>query len=189
MVQGTSDPTCQGWVGRVGAAAWNQGYALTLHNLGIRGATSADVSARWRAEALARLQAGSHKYLVFCFGANDTTRLGEDLRVPLARSLAHFSRTVSDAQLLHPTRVVGPFPVGEATQDARTRELCARYAERARALGVHYLPVAGQLMDSSLWRDDVAASDGCHPGAAGYQLVADMVCAWSAWWFRSSTSF
>jgi lysophospholipase L1-like esterase len=79
--------------------------------------------------------------------------------------------------------------VGEATQDARTCELCARYAERARALGVHYLPVAGQLMGSSLWRDDVAASDGCHPGAAGYQLVADMVCAWPAWWFRSSTSF
>ena len=189
MVQGTGDPACLGWPGRVSAAGWRRGYAITAHNLGIRGATSADVAVRWRAEAQARLPAHSSNYLVFSFGANDMTAEGDRLRVPMAQSLAHFERVVAEAQALHPTCVLGPFPVGDAAQDGRILDLCGCYAERASALGVPYLPIAALLMDQRAWLEDVAASDGCHPGAAGYQLVADEVCAWPAWWFRSSPSF
>lgn len=185
MVQGTADPACLGWVGRISAAAWQRGYAVTAHNLGIRGATSADVAARWRSEAVARLPAHSLNYLVFCFGANDMTPEAGGLRVPAAQSLAHFSHVLSEAQALHPTCVLGPFPVGEAAQDARILDLCASYAECAHSLGVPYLPIAAKLMGQRPWLIDVAASDGCHPGAAGYQLVADAVLAWPAWWFSS----
>lgn len=188
MTQGTSDPACLGWPGRVSAAAWAKGYAVTAHNLGIRGDTSQGVLARWQAESAVRLQAECHKYLVFSFGANDMTLQGGGLRVAVAQSAELFTQIVSEAQALHPTVVLGPFPVGEAAQDSRILDLCPRYAERAQALGVPYLPVARLLLDSALWRADVAASDGCHPGAAGYQLVADQVLAWPAWWFHTSTT-
>jgi acyl-CoA thioesterase-1 len=189
MTQGTSDPACQGWVGRVSAAAWRSGYAVTAHNLGIRGDTSRDIALRWQAESALRLQADCQKYLVFSFGANDMTPEGQGLRVPVAQSLDNFQRIVSAAQALHPTRVIGPFPVGEVEQDARIQSLCTQYAQCAMAIGVPYLPVAAGLIGSALWRADVAASDGCHPGAAGYQLVADLLCAWPAWWFATSSQF
>ena len=187
MTEGTIDPTGLGWPGRVSAAAGAKGYAVAAHNLGIRGDTSQGIAARWQAESAVRLQAECRKYLVFSFGANDMTPQGDGLRVAVAQSVECFTRIVSAAQARHPTVVLGPFPVGEAAQDARILDLCPLYAERAQALGVPYLPVARFLTDSALWQADVAASDGCHPGAAGYQLVADQVLAWPAWWFSNPT--
>jgi acyl-CoA thioesterase-1 len=73
FVNGTGDPLCLGWTGRVSAAAIQQGYAVTSYNLGIRWETSADIAARWRDECARRLPAHSDGRVVFSFGANDTT--------------------------------------------------------------------------------------------------------------------
>ena len=47
-VNGTGDPLCLGWTGRVCATAIKLGYPSTHYNLGIRRETSADIAARWR---------------------------------------------------------------------------------------------------------------------------------------------
>jgi acyl-CoA thioesterase-1 len=88
LVAGAGDPTAQGWVGRVAGASFGLGLPLTAYNLGVRGETSEQVAARWRAEALPRLAAGSDARVVLSFGANDTTVDDGCLRVEPERSCA-----------------------------------------------------------------------------------------------------
>ena len=71
FVAGAGDDDCLGWPGRLCAAARQAGHDLTLYNLGIRRDTSADIAARWEAEARARLPAEHDGRLVFLFGVND----------------------------------------------------------------------------------------------------------------------
>ncbi len=183
FVQGTCDPECRGWVGRVGAAAQARGFHVTAYNLGIRRDTSRDILARWEAECAARLQMGT-PYLFFAFGANDMTSEAGALRVPEAESIVNFQTLVSNARTRYPLLVMGPLPVGDPAQDARILTLCSHYAQTAADLALPYLPLATHLIDNPIWQREIAANDGSHPGAAGYDLIADHLLAWAAWWFR-----
>jgi lysophospholipase L1-like esterase len=73
FVQGTGDPACLGWVGRLCAATWQAGYPLTVYKLGVRPETTAQIAARWQAECTLRLPPDCDARLVFSFGVNDTT--------------------------------------------------------------------------------------------------------------------
>lgn len=46
-VNGTSDPDCLGWAGRVAVVARRKGYNFTYYNLGVRRETSTDIAKRW----------------------------------------------------------------------------------------------------------------------------------------------
>lgn len=183
FVQGTSDSQCRGWVGRVCEAARARGFDVTAYNLGIRRDTSADVRERWEAEAAARFRVPCTSHVLFSFGANDMTLEDGALRVDFDRSVENLRTVVTAARRKHAVLVVGPAPVSEAAQDERVVRLCDRYAEAAARLDVPYLAIARALMADERWRADVAASDGCHPAGAGYDIVAARVKAWPAWWF------
>ncbi|NKY41398.1 GDSL family lipase, partial [Cellulomonas septica] len=43
------------------------------------------------------------------------------------------------------------------------------------ALGAPYVPTVGPLLDDPVWRAEVSAGDGAHPGAAGYERLAALV--------------
>lgn len=185
FTQGTCDPECRGWVGRVAAAGRAAGFDLTAYNLGVRRDTSRDVLARWEQECDARFRFDCAKYTVFSFGTNDTKIEDGALRIAKEESLANFRAIVGRASELYPTLVVGPVPVGDAAQNQRVLDLCAAYAKEAAALGIAYLPVAQALMNTSHWLAEVRANDGSHPGSEGYAALAEMVLAWPQWWFRS----
>ncbi|WP_157944110.1 SGNH/GDSL hydrolase family protein [Blastococcus atacamensis] len=70
----------------------------------------------------------------------------------------------------HKSGGVGPGRIADL--DLRFAELCA---ERR----VPYVAVLPTLLDCATWCQEVAAGDGAHPGAAGYQRYADLV--WPAW--------
>jgi lysophospholipase L1-like esterase len=123
-------------------------------------------------------------YLFFAFGANDMTAEGTTLRVPVAESVANFRMLLEKARQRYPLLVMGPLPVGDPAQDTRIQDLCHHYAQAAAALAIPYLPLATHLIDNTTWQREVAANDGSHPGAAGYDLLAQHVLAWSAWWFQ-----
>ncbi|MES2933234.1 MAG: GDSL-type esterase/lipase family protein [Pseudomonadota bacterium] len=184
FVQGACDPECRGWVGRVAAQARADGFNVSAYNLGIRRDTSADIAARWQGECENRFNVECDRYTVFSFGTNDMTLEHDQLRVGVEQSLANFSAIVGAASARYRTLVVGPVPIGEAEQDQRILALCNAYAASAKALGVAYLPVAATLAGNATWLSEVRANDGSHPGAAGYQLLADLVLAWDDWWFR-----
>src|SRR5688572_13311739 len=111
FVNGTGDPECLGWVGRICRAARGRGHDVTYYNLGIRRETSRELRARWQREAALRLPPASTGRLVFSFGVNDTTAEGPATRVPLAESLANAHAILAQARREHPTLLVGPPPV------------------------------------------------------------------------------
>jgi lysophospholipase L1-like esterase len=189
FVQGTCDPLCLGWVGRVAAHARLTGVNLTSYNLGIRRNTSRDIALRWQQECAARFPADCQRYIVFSFGVNDTTIEDGALRVPEAESIEHFRTIVSQASAQYATAVVGPPPIADASQNARIRHLSDRFAEVAQALNVPYLPVYETLQADPVWMAEVAAEDGAHPGSQGYTRLAELVLAWPQWWFQSSVRF
>ena len=184
MTQGTCDPEYLGWTGRVAQASRAAGNNLTAYNLGIRRNTSRDMLLRWQSECFARLREGDKRYTVFCMGTNDMTSEGGQLRIPENESVANFEEILETANQNYETLAIGPFPVGEPEQDDRIDQLNELYAQTADALRVPYLPVSHILRNSDVWQKSVAEQDGCHPGAAGYALVAEMVLGWDAWWFK-----
>ena len=49
-VQGTGDPECLGWAGRLCVTARRDGHEVTGYNLGVRRETSRDIAHRWLSE-------------------------------------------------------------------------------------------------------------------------------------------
>lgn len=182
FVNGTGDDTCLGWVGRLCAFARAAGHDLTVYNLGIRRDTSADVAARWRREAEARLPDGRDGRLVFSFGANDCTPdEDEGVRVTVSDALANAEAILSAARAWRPTLMVGPLPVGEPPTDARIAALSRDLGALCARLDVPYLDVFAAMAACGAWRREAAQGDGTHPNAGGYSALADLIGGWAAW--------
>lgn len=185
FVQGTCDPFCLGWAGRVASSAHHAGYDLTYYNLGVRRDTSSDIAARWKPECSVRLVPASRRYIVFSFGVNDTTIENGAYRVVPSKSRAHFRTIVGESSATYTVAVVGPPPTADASQNVRIRSLSAAFAEEARQLGVPYLSIVETLEKDPVWMSDVVDHDGSHPGARGYARLAELVLQWPEWWFKS----
>jgi lysophospholipase L1-like esterase len=184
FVNGTCDPECLGWAGRLSRSARANGFNLTSYNLGIRRETSLDIAARWLAECKPRLPDFCRPYVVFSFGVNDTMMDGAAVRVAESLSVASARRIWRDAQALYPVLVVGPPPVNDKAQNNRIQALSILYAQAAQKDNIPYLPVFDTLLNEMAWMGEVARNDGSHPGAKGYGRLAELVQEWSLWWFR-----
>jgi lysophospholipase L1-like esterase len=59
------------------------------------------------------------------------------------------------------------------------------YAKQAAELGVPYLDLYSNLAGNPDWEASLRASDGLHPNADGYVMMAAHITAWNAWraWF------
>ena len=185
FVNGTGDPACLGWAGRVCATEQAAGHDVTYYNLGVRRDTSADIAERWHAEAAARLPAGVDGRLVFSFGVNDTVVEGGRQRVALPETLANARAVLTAAAAWLPTLMVGPPSVIDAAQQLRVGSLSAALATLCAEIGVPYLEVNGPLGDAAVWAAEVAAGDGAHPAAEGYLALARLFERWapSRAWF------
>ncbi len=185
MVNGTGDPACLGWAGRICAAAQRQGHDVTYYNLGVRRDTSADIAARWRDEVTRRLPPEVDGRVVFSFGVNDTTVEDSQPRVTPDDSLRNAREILGGAARWRPTLMVGPPPMPDADQNRAILRLSATLADLCRGLAVPYLDVVTPLLATPVWMNEAATNDGAHPRAAGYEALAAQVGAWSAWraWF------
>src|SRR5688572_23930749 len=109
LVAGVGDPKGQGWVTRVVGRTHHPDLELTAYNLGVRGNTSADVLARWRAECAPRWAGRAEKRLVVSVGANDAAT-----GVTLARHRLNLANILDDASSLGiGTFVVSPPPTDD----------------------------------------------------------------------------
>lgn len=181
FVNGTGDPACLGWTGRVCAVLIEQGYGVTYYNLGVRRETSSDIAARWRQEVSPRLAPDTEARLVFSFGVNDTMPQGSGSRVPHAASLANTERILRNARVVAPTLMVGPQPIADERQNVVTAKLAQGMQGVCASVGVPFLEVFTLLHKSTIWMDEVRAGDGAHPSAAGYAEFARLVVGSSAW--------
>ncbi len=182
FVNGTNDPDCLGWTGRVCALARRRGHDVTLYNLGIRRDTSADIAARWRAESAARLPSGNPGLLVFSFGVNDCCDDDGCRRVPPDATLGTARHMLAEAASRHPVLMVGPPPIADAAVNARIAALSPALGQVCADLRVPFLDVFPFLSATPVWMAETAADDGAHPRAAGYAALAELVAAWPEWW-------
>ncbi len=184
-VAGVGDPTGLGWAGRVVTASYEAGLPLTAYELGVRGDTSADVAARFEAEARARTGNAAASYgVVLSFGANDMTEVDKRLRVPPGIAVRTLDGLIDHIESNgHGIFVVGPPPVGDREQDERIAELSNQLAHVVSHRGLPFVDTAKRLLADDDWRSEAAANDGSHPGAGGYAALADLVLTggWIAW--------
>jgi len=183
FVAGVGDPQHRGWVGRLAERAHRIGAPITAYNLGVRRDTSDDILRRWADEVAVRRAAGAQERLVVSFGVNDTTDDGRATRVVPEYSVANLHTLLADAAATGlPALMVGPPPVADRVQNRRIAALDEQFAAVCAETGAPYVTVFAPLRDAPVWMDEVAAGDGAHPGAAGYDLLTDLVePVWQEW--------
>lgn len=183
---GVGDPLLLGWAGRLGQRAIADGVGLTAYNLGVRRQTSADVLNRFVSECEQRLLAGTDARVVLSFGVNDATHENGQPRVDPEGSATNLTKLLgAAAERGWPVLLVGPCPVDDPEHNARTAELDERFAAIGAAADVPYVRVHEALLASALWMREVRAGDGAHPGAAGYDVLAELVLPhWREWLSR-----
>jgi acyl-CoA thioesterase-1 len=183
FVAGVGDPDHRGWVGRLAARSHREGAPITAYNLGVRRDTSDDVCRRWPSEVAVRRAMGCDERLVVSFGVNDTTVENGTQRVGTARSVANL-QAVFDGAVEAGLRLfaVGPPPVDDPDQNGRIEMLSERFRAACAAASVPYVGVFGALVAEPRWMSEVRCGDGSHPGAGGYELLADLVLPqWRRW--------
>ena len=185
FVNGTGDPECLGWTGRICAAAQREGHDLTYYNLGVRRDTTADIVRRWGEEVARRLPADCDGRVVFSFGVNDTALEQGCQRVNFATSLSNARTILQTAQVRYPTLVVGPPPMPDLEHTRRIGAFSHGLAHLCDELALPYLETCVPLQASDDWAREVIANDGAHPRAAGYAALANLVQHWARWrgWF------
>lgn len=188
FVNGTGDPDCLGWTGRICANANKRGYDITYYNLGIRRDTSTDIAKRWLQEVSLRLPQEYDGRVVFSFGLNDTTIENGKPRVELKKSVENAYNILTVAKQLYPVLLVGLAPYTEQEDPERRQRninLSQQLAIVSQKLNVPYLDVFPMLEKSSIWIDEAKENDGVHPQAGGYTEFAKIVENWDGWlsWF------
>jgi len=177
FVLGAGDPDHLGWIGRALAGR----REVTLYNLGVRRETSDEIARRWRAEAAPRMVADEPMRLVFSFGCNDCYSEAGAVRTPAARSLLNARAMLTEGATLCPVLMVGPPPVAEPDVAIRAEELNEHLKVLCARLQAPFIDVFRPLAVDGLWTREAADWDGAHPGAAGYQRMAELVAAHPAW--------
>lgn len=184
FVAGVGDETHRGWAGRLVARGIERGHELTGYNLGVRGDTSAMIRQRFEAECAARFPPGDYAPgVVLCFWVNDVIRWDAKPRVAAGERIQNLEAILDAAKERNwPVLMIGPPPIADDALNAELRELDAQMRARCASRNVPYLSVFGDLAGHELWRRQVAADDGAHPRAAGYDLLAEMASqAWDPW--------
>ncbi len=188
FVNGTGDPECLGWTGRICVNANQKGYDITYYNLGVRGETSRNLKQRWLTEVSYRLRKEYDGRVVFSFGANDAGANGIKQGIDLAESSKNIRSILSEAKQHYPVLMVGPPPCGDINQE-KTNQILANLSQQfalvCDELDVPYLDVFSILVKSPIWLTEAKANDGAHPRAAGYAEFAAIVHNWQGWlnWF------
>ncbi len=179
-VAGVGDPKGQGWVSRVVGRTQHPDLELTAYNLGVRGETSADVLARWRAECPPRWRGRSERRLVISVGANDVAE-----GMSLARHRLNLANILDDAASEGiSTFVVGPAPLSDQEFNRKLEVLVDAQADVCSRRGVPFVDCFRPLLGHEQWLSDLASSQvPNHPGQAGYGLIAWLVLhnGWNEW--------
>jgi hypothetical protein len=71
----------------------------------------------------------------------------------------------------------------EQQQNERIRSLTDSFADVCEQAGTAFVSVVESLLASRVWMTQVAAGDGAHPSAEGYETLSGLVIAagWADW--------
>lgn len=180
LVAGVGDPKGQGWVSRVVGRTHHPDLELTAYNLGVRGDTSGDVLARWKAECAPRWHGRAEKRLVVSVGTGDAAS-----GVSLARHRLNLANILDDAASAGiGTFVVSPPPTADPDVNSKLEVLVEAQSDVCSRRSVPFVDCYRPLMGHEQWQTDLASSMvPHHPGQAGYGLIAWLVLhnGWYDW--------
>ncbi len=182
FVNGTGDPEALGWVGRVCAATQASGAQLTFYNLGIRGDTTTLIAQRWQQEVTSRLPPGSRVGFIFSFGANDVNIIEGHQRVEQSESLDNAKAILTAAQAMGPVLMIGSPPIADdPSANRRLEALWLGIESLCHGRNIPCIPTLETLVNTPGWMEEAIANDGAHPGAMGYQALANLVMESQTW--------
>lgn len=171
---GTGDPAGKGWVGRLCEA---EGHDHV--NFGVPGDTSEGVRDRWQQDA----EGHDFDRLVFMVGSNDAL-LNEHRRVTIneVNRLKNAKAIMVAARAKAPTLFISALPIaGDGPASGRIGDMARQMGMIARINRVAYVDICAEVAASDIWQGEATANDGAHPGAGGYQLVADLIARHPVW--------
>ena len=193
IILGCNDSEGLGWPGRLCRNLKHEEYSVAAYNLGVNGDTSLDIAARWRAETEARSRDVSG-LILFSFGFNDAAKEnGGDVQVDLATSISTARTVLTEARSVSEVLWIGPTPLDESVNPMQTETACwdmrnadiARYDEAysdlALDIGVDYLRLFPEFLQSRRYQAALVAGDKVHPGDDGYAMIAERIAGWNKW--------
>ena len=177
LAAGMGDARALGWIGRVMARTPTEEPAF-IAQLAVPGENTTELSARWETECMRRFTPMADNRLVLGMGAADL----ED-GLSLARSRLNLANILDAAAASRiGCFVVGPPPRSDLDAEALAA-LSDAFADVCQRRHVPFVETFQPLRTHEQWNADVAASDGIHPGQAGYGLLAWLVLhsGWHGW--------
>lgn len=170
LTSGVSDSERLGWAGRICKQLDPQGAKLTAYNLGVRASNTAHIESRWEQESTARINSETPSLLIFCFGAPDAVK-----NLPLQQSKFSAENILGDAKDKYATLFITPPPMIDADKDERTKILSAEFSKICANLDIPHLDINSPLRENPDYIKALKESDGVHPNAEGYGIMAGMI--------------
>lgn len=176
-LHGVGDPDGLGWTGRVLGLCRRAGLSFTTGTLGDPGDTSAELVTRWTHQAPKKLLEAPDARAVISFGVNDTAaQLDRSRRINERRSLKVLGLFLDEMNVAGiKVFVVGPAPVSDALHQRRLEQLSEAFPAICEERQVPYVSVFDRLLGCDDWFAELEHGDQIHPGARGYQALADLL--------------
>jgi len=172
---GVNDSPAGGWVARFAGKASSKGLNVppdTFYNLGVRKNSSRKILERWESEYLVRSMEGCAVTFVFCAGTVDMAAPNAMPNVPVGESAANMREILIGARNYGEVLLVSAPPVKDEEHNQRLEALCTAYAAICRAVEIPFVDIFHPLLEMG-YTDDL--SDGVHPGAAGNEMIAELL--------------
>ncbi|TIH15317.1 lipase [Marinifilum sp. JC120] len=170
LTSGVSDSERLGWAGRICKQLDPQGAKLTGYNLGVRASTTAHIESRWEKEAADRINADTPSLLIFCFGAPDAVK-----NISPVQSKVCAENILGSAKEKYATLFITPPPMIDSEKDSRTINLSAEFSKICTTLDIPCLDINSPLRENPAYIKALKESDGVHPNAEGYGIMAGMI--------------
>ncbi|WP_419901905.1 GDSL-type esterase/lipase family protein [Kiloniella sp.] len=187
IMEGMGDEEKLGMPGRLARLETQNDTPIIHYNLGVRGQTIREISARATAECNARLVTPETDFIVFATGSNDFARTETGIpRTPRHRAMKHFRELVLDLRRIAPLMVFGPTPVDEEKMpflssltgmsfDFNNEDLLGgadEYQKICEEEKIPFLNMHKALNKDRDYMEGLRNNDGLHSTGIGYQAMA-----------------
>ncbi|WP_421901051.1 GDSL-type esterase/lipase family protein [Maridesulfovibrio sp.] len=170
LTSGVNDSERLSWTGRICKQLDPQGVKLTAYNLGVRASTTAHIESRWEKETADRINPDAPALLIFCMGAPDTVK-----NIPLTQSKVCVENILASAKDNYATLFITPPPIIDEEKDKHTKQLSSEFNKICASLDIPFLDINSSLRENPAYIKALKESDGVHPNAEGYGIMAGMI--------------
>jgi len=170
LTLGVNDAEKLSWPGRICKELDPQGTRISAYNLGVRASSTDHIEARWENEVECRILPDIPTLLIFCMGAPDAVK-----NISLEQTRSSAESILRNAKDMHPVLFISPPPMIDLEKDARTQNITAELNKICAKLDIPCLDINYPLRDNPAYTKALKESDGVHPNAEGYGIMAEMI--------------